>query len=197
MNQSTTVNKTEEAFNVSQQSAGKLGIWIFLAGEIILFGGFIGSFLLYRFASDDWLTGAALTSVGLGSFNTLVLLTSSLTMVLALKAADDEDGAAATRWMGFTIALGFLFLGVKGFEWAGKFQHHITPASGRFWSFYFTMTGLHALHLLAGLVINGVMLIGLLRGRVALLKGRIEVAGLYWHFVDLVWIFLFPLFYLG
>jgi heme/copper-type cytochrome/quinol oxidase subunit 3 len=197
MNQSHALSEDARTYLGETGSPGKLGIWLFLSGEIILFGGLIGSFLLYRLASPDWMEAAALTSVAIGSFNTLVLLTSSFTMVMALKTADMGDRARTWKWLLWTVLLGVLFLVVKGFEWSGKFQHHITPGSGRFWSFYFTMTGLHALHLLGGVVLNALFMFQAMRGTLVRMSQRIEVAGLYWHFVDIVWVFLFPLFYLG
>jgi len=178
-------------------TGGKLGIWLFLSGEIVLFGGLIGSFLLYRFDDPTWIEAAAQTSVGLGSLNTLVLLTSSFSMVMAFKAADHRNPRAAIRWLACTVVLGLLFTAIKGFEWSGKFHHGINPSTGRFWSFYFTMTGLHALHLLVGVLVNAILAIQMARNKLARAAARIEVGGLYWHFVDVVWIFLFPLFYLG
>jgi len=185
------------AFSVPREAAGKLGIWLFLSGEIILFGGLIGTFILYRLASPDWAESAKETSVLIGTLNTLVLLTSSLTMVMAHKASTSSEPERMKLWLAWTILLGIVFLCVKSFEWNLKFQHHLSPASGRFWAFYFTMTGLHALHLLAGVVVNSLLALAVLRRRVALAARRVEPAGLYWHFVDVVWIFLFPLFYLG
>jgi len=179
------------------KASGKLGIWLFLSGETILFGGLIGTFLLYRLSDPTWREAAEHTSVAIGTFNTLVLLTSSYTMVMAYKAADTLGVAKSRLWLVLTVAFGLLFMCVKGYEWGLKFEHGITPASGRFWSFYFTMTGLHALHLFAGVVINAVLALEAFRGTMPAPARRIEVAGLYWHFVDLVWVFLFPLFYLG
>jgi len=179
------------------KASGKLGIWLFLSGETVLFGGLIGAFLFYRLSDPSWREAAEHTSVAIGSFNTLVLLTSSYTMVMAYKAADLAGVAKSRIWLVLTVLLGLVFLGVKAFEWTTKIEHGITPATGRFWSFYFTMTGLHAVHLFAGVVINAVMAIEAFRGTLPAPARRLEVAGLYWHFVDLVWVFLFPLFYLG
>ena len=118
-------------------------------------------------------------------------------LALALATAGRNHGSAA-RWLLLTtIILGLVFLVIKGFEWNGKIAHGITPASGGFWSFYFLMTGLHALHVLAGGVINGILLLLACTGRRRLPVNRLEAAGLYWHFVDVVWIFLFPLLYLA
>jgi len=178
---------------------GRLGLWIFLAGEIMIFGGLISCFLLYRIAQGGWVADAAHVDWQVGTINTLVLLTSSLTMILALASARKDDRAAVTRYLGLTIALGLLFLIVKGYEYHGHFKEGYTPVSGMFWSFYYTMTGLHALHVTGGIVVNLVLLIMALRGTLWAQHAayRLEFAGLYWHFVDVVWIVLFPLLYLS
>jgi len=140
---------------------------------------------------------AAHLSVPIGTINTFVLLTSSLTMVLAFAAAEKGDQKGMRTWLLLTVLLGLAFLIIKGFEWGSKIGAGFTPMAGSFWSFYYTMTGLHALHVLGGVVVNSILflsaLMGLLRGR----EHRVELAGLYWHFVDVVWIFLFPLLYLS
>jgi heme/copper-type cytochrome/quinol oxidase subunit 3 len=176
---------------------GKMGVWWFLASEIVLFGGLIGAFVMSRLGSGGWSEMAAHLNVPIGTINTFVLLTSSLTMVLAFAAADKGDQKGIRTWLLLTVLLGLAFLIIKGFEWGSKIGAGFTPMAGNFWSFYYTMTGLHALHVLAGVVINLLLflsaLMGLLRGR----EHRVELAGLYWHFVDVVWIFLFPLLYLS
>jgi len=174
-----------------------MGMWWFLASEIVLFGGLIGVYVMARLGGGGWAGMAAHLSVRIGTLNTLVLLTSSLTMVLAFAAAETGDRRGTGVWLLFTVLLGLAFLIIKGFEWANEIGAGFTPAAGGFWSFYYTMTGLHALHVLAGVVVNGHLLfsaaMGLLRSR----EHRVELAGLYWHFVDIVWIFLFPLLYLS
>jgi heme/copper-type cytochrome/quinol oxidase subunit 3 len=176
---------------------GKMGLWWFLASEIVLFGGLIGAYIMSRLGSGGWSEMAAHLSVPIGTINTFVLLTSSLTMVLAFAAADKGDQKGIRTWLLLTVLLGLAFLIIKGFEWGSEIGAGFTPMAGSFWSFYYTMTGLHALHVLAGVVINLLLflsaLMGLLRGR----EHRVELAGLYWHFVDIVWIFLFPLLYLS
>lgn len=196
MSQARSTSETLHDLHAEPGAPGRLGIWFFLSGEIILFGGLIGTFVLYRLANPDWREAAAHTNVVIGTLNTLVLLTSSLTMVMAFKAADLHGTKAARLWLALTVAAGLVFLGVKGIEWTEKFTHGINPATGRFWSFYFLMTGLHALHLLAGVVVNAIVWLQAVRRPAARLADRIEVVGLYWHFVDIVWVFLFPLFYL-
>lgn len=176
---------------------GKVGVWWFLASEIVLFGGLIGTYLMSRLGGIGWSEMAAHLSIPIGTFNTLVLLTSSLTMVLAFQAAEKGDQKGMRTWLLLTVLLGFLFLIIKGFEWGGEIRAGFPPTAGGFWSFYYAMTGLHALHVLGGVVVNFILflsaLMGLLRGR----EHRVELAGLYWHFVDIVWIFLFPLLYLS
>ena len=191
-------------------TSGKLGIWLFLASEVMLFGALFSSYVLLRVGSLDetWPTGAeAGLNVPIGTFNTLVLITSSITMVMSWASLKMGNPAAFKRYLGGTVALGLTFLVVKGFEYAGKFGHHIYPSTGwpeatdpsTFYALYFTLTGLHGLHVLLGIIAN----VWLLTRGFRLWKtdpdryaGRIEISGLYWHFVDLVWIFLFPVLYL-
>ena len=176
---------------------GKLGLWWFLASEIITFGGLIGSYIVLRLAHPEWAAAAQHLSVVIATVNTAVLLTSSLTMVLAFAAVDHTDDHAIRTWLGCTVALGLVFLLIKALEWSGKLSAGIVPGVSGFWSFYYAMTGLHALHVLAGIVVNAVLLGVALRGHLRPLAHRVKLAGLYWHFVDLVWIFLFPLLYLS
>ena len=177
----------------------KLGIWLFLASEVMLFGSLFASYVLLRVGAASWPDQSAVLSVPLASLNTIILIASSVTMVLALAAARSGTVAAYRLYMGLTLLGGALFLVVKAFEYGDKFAHGLLPATNNFLGLYFTMTGLHAVHVIAGMVVNvylwgpGVRLWHRDRPRFA---NRIEVAGLYWHFVDLVWIFLFPVLYL-
>ncbi len=191
-------------------TSGKLGIWLFLASEVMLFGSLFSSYVLLRVGSppEFWPSGVeAGLSVPIGTFNTLVLIGSSVTMVMSWASLKMGNLGAFRRYLGATIGLGSLFLVVKGFEYSSKFGHGIFPAVGwpefsdpsMFYGLYFTFTGLHALHVLLGVLAN----LWLLIWGVAMWKteperfaGRIEISGLYWHFVDLVWIFLFPVLYL-
>jgi heme/copper-type cytochrome/quinol oxidase subunit 3 len=173
--------------------AGKVGVWWFLASEIMLFGGLIASFIVFRLGSAGWSGDAAHLSLTIGAINTLVLLTSSMTVVQAFAAAERGHTGALQLFLGLTVLGGLLFLGFKAVEYTTEIRAGFTPASGIFWSFYYTMTGLHALHVLAGVVINAIMFVAVrIRN-----PRRVELAGLYWHFVDIVWIFLFPLLYLS
>jgi len=173
----------------------KVGIWWFLASEIMMFGGFIASFVVFRLGATGWAEAARHLNVTIGIVNTLILLTSSLTIVLALAATERGDEAALRRFLGLTILLGCAFLGFKAVEYTGELRAGYAPWTGTFWSFYYAMTGLHALHVLGGIVVNVVLLVTTEWRR--LRPHRIEIAGLYWHFVDIVWIFLFPLLYLA
>ncbi len=173
---------------------GKVGVWWFLASEIMVFGGLISTYVVARLGSAGWSAEAHHLSVPLASVNTLVLLTSSLTMVVAFAATKEGDRGRVRTFLFLTILLGLTFLGIKAYEYASKVAAGFTPAAGQFWSFYYTMTGLHGLHVLAGVIVN-LSLFVMARGGLRNAQ-RVEFAGLYWHFVDVVWIFLFPLLYL-
>jgi heme/copper-type cytochrome/quinol oxidase subunit 3 len=177
---------------------GKVGVWWFLASEIMVFGGLIACYVLFRLASGGWTEEASHVSTPIGSINTLVLLTSSLTMVEAFAAVEDRDHKRVRIFLFLTVLLGLTFLGIKAYEYSTEVGKGFTPLAGLFWSFYYTMTGLHALHVLAGVIANLALLIMALGGHLwSKVQHRVELAGLYWHFVDIVWIFLFPLLYLS
>ncbi|MDP6461197.1 MAG: cytochrome c oxidase subunit 3 [Gemmatimonadota bacterium] len=173
---------------------GRLAVWWVIASEIVIFGGLIASYVMYRLAHDAWTAQAAHTNTWIGAFNTFVLLTSSLFAVLAHKAADAGDGKKAARMLVLTAAGGVLFLVVKSIEWTIEITHGYTLLSNTFWSFYYTAAGLHALHVLAGVIIMLFVAADAAKGREL---PRVEYTGLYWHFVDIVWIFLFPLLYIA
>lgn len=178
---------------------GKLGVWLFLASEVMLFGALFSSYTLLRTSAPSWEHGAAILNVPLATCNTLVLIASSVTMVLSWVSLQ-MNRLDRYRWfLGLTILCGVVFLIAKGFEYRAKFDHHLFPSTSTFLALYFTMTGLHALHVVGGLIVN-VYLWGpgskLWRTQPAQFTNRVEAAGLYWHFVDLVWIFLFPTLYL-
>jgi heme/copper-type cytochrome/quinol oxidase subunit 3 len=160
----------------------------------MVFGGLIACYIVARLGGPGWHAESAHLSVPIATLNTLILLTSSMTMVQAFGAADRGDRVGARRNLLFTVLLGLGFLGVKAYEYTGKVMAGLVPASGLFWSFYYTMTGLHGLHVLAGIVVNFSLYV---LARRQLNPQRLEFAGLYWHFVDVVWIFLFPLLYLA
>ena len=174
---------------------GRLAVWWVIASEIVIFGGLLGSYIMFRLSHDAFAEQAAHTNTWIGAVNTLVLLTSSLFAVLGHKAADAGDGPKAARFLYLTAGGGLLFAGIKFlYEWPSEIHHGYTIASSTFWSFYYTAAGIHAAHVIAGVVI---MLIIAPRAKRNLDLHRVELIGLYWHFVDVVWIFLFPLLYIA
>jgi len=174
---------------------GKVGVWWFLASEIMLFGGLIVSYIVFRVGGGGWAEDRAHTNLLIGAINTLVLLTSSMTMVQAFATGERGDPRGLRIYLGLTIFLGLAFLGLKAYEYTSEIRAGFTPGIGIFWSFYYTMTGLHALHVLAGIVVNAALLVMARKGLER--HHRVELGGLYWHFVDIVWIFLFPLLYMS
>jgi cytochrome c oxidase subunit 3 len=193
-----------------QHEAATLGMWVFLATEVLFFGGLFTAYMLYRVWYPETFGAASRTlDITLGAVNTMVLITSSLTMALAVHAAATDERRRLMLFLVLTMALGMAFLGIKGIEYYQKFEEHHIPGFGfhfegtaperanLFFSLYFAMTGLHALHMIIGLAVMMVMLFMAWRGRFsARWHTPIEISGLYWHFVDIIWIFLFPLLYL-
>jgi cytochrome c oxidase subunit 3 len=194
-----------------QHEAASLGMWVFLVTEVMFFGGLFTVYVVYR-ALFPTVFGHASNhlDVFLGTLNTAVLITSSLTMALAVRAAQvGARGGTIARWLGATAALGATFLSIKGYEYAHKYLEGMLPGptftyagpdahqTELFLSLYFTMTGVHALHMVIGLGLLAWLVVGARRGRFgAAYHTPVELVGLYWHFVDVVWIFLFPLLYL-
>ena len=177
----------------------KLGIWLFLASEVMLFGGLFSAYILLRVNAANWPFGADILSVPIGTFNTIVLISSSVTMVMCYAALKLDDLSAYKKYMGITIGLSLLFLSVKAFEYYEHLAFGEVPATSTFLAIYFTLTGLHGLHIIGGVVVNGYFLgpgSAMWTTNKQQFINRIEAAGLYWHFVDLVWIFLFPVLYL-
>jgi len=174
---------------------GKVAVWWFLASEIMVFGGLIATYIVFRLGGSGWAEASHHLNVTLATVNTLVLLTSSYTVVQAFVAAERRDARAVRGHLALTILGGFIFLGLKAVEYTTEIRAGFTPGTGIFWSFYYMMTGLHALHVIGGIVVNGAVLAT--EGVSVRHPHRVELAGLYWHFVDVVWIFLFPLLYLA
>lgn len=183
-----------EARSATGVPTGRLGIWWFLASETVIFGGLIVTYILFHLRHPEWGEEARHTITAAGALNTFVLLTSSLTMVLAHAAIGRGKRHHADLYLSATRILGGVFLIVKAFEYGREITEGRTPVSGLFWSFYYTMTGLHALHVLGGIVAMSIIGAWL---RVGKNVHRVEYVGMYWHFVDVVWIFLFPLLYLA
>jgi cytochrome c oxidase subunit III len=177
----------------------KLGIWLFLASEVMLFGSLFSSYVLIRTGADIWPDQSSILSVPLAFLNTVILISSSVTMVLAWAALKGNNLGRFRLFMALTLLGGALFMVVKAFEYGDKFSHHLYPSTSNFLGLYFTLTGLHAIHVLGGMVVNAYLLgpgTRMWRTEPERFTNRVEVAGVYWHFVDLVWIFLFPVLYL-
>ena len=187
----------------------KLGMWLFLFTEMMLFGGLFLLYSAYRSQHPlEFHAASEELNVVIGVFNTLVLLTSSCTLALSLSAVDKGNTRRAQRLLTATLLLGALFLADKGYEWSIEIGRGIYPNGPQllkrgpgeilFFGLYFTMTGLHGVHVLAGMALLSFALIQLRRGRIRQGdSGFLENAGLYWHLVDVIWIFLLPLFYLA
>jgi heme/copper-type cytochrome/quinol oxidase subunit 3 len=173
---------------------GRLAVWWVLASEVVIFGGLLGSYLMFRLGHPEWADAAVHTNTWIGAFNTLVLLSSSFTAVLGHQAAERGDGKTAAKFLGLTILGAFTFIGVKSYEWTTEIMHGYTITANGFWAFYYTAAGLHALHVIAGAIIMGIVAFDAWFGREL---QRVELIGIYWHFVDVVWIFLFPLLYIA
>ena len=180
----------------------KLGIWIFLASEIMLFGGLFSAYIFLRLAAPpgDFERWAAELSVPLATVNTLVLISSSVSMVMAWASLKLKDFPKYKMYMGITLLCSLIFLVIKYFEYTSKFSHHIYPSSSTFMAIYFTLTGLHGIHIIGGMIVMIYFWLPIgtkmWDSQPELFTNRVEVLGLYWHFVDLVWIFLFPVLYL-
>lgn len=190
---SAHAHDTEERRSTSVPT-GRVALWWFLASEIAIFGGAVVCYLLLRMHHPEWSAEAAHTVTAAGAINTAVLLTSSLSAVLAHNAAMRGDGARAGRLLFATVGGGLIFLAVKAYEYSHEIGAGLVPSHSLFWAFYFLMTGLHALHVTGGMVAMAIVGRGASRGEHL---GRVELVALYWHFVDVVWIFLFPLLYLS
>jgi len=174
---------------------GRLAVWWLLVSEIVIFGGLLVAYILNRQAhSAEWSAQAAVTDWRIGAFNTFVLLTSSLSAVMAHQAAEKGDGKKAARLLYLTCLGGLVFLIVKSFEWTTEISHGYTIMSHTFWSYYYTLAGLHAFHVIAGMLV--MLWVAGTASRNQELH-RVENVGIYWHFVDIVWIFLFPLLYIA
>ncbi len=180
--------------SVTGMSTGKLAVWWVIASEIVIFGGVLASYIMHRIGHPEWAEQAAYTNTWAGALNTLILLSSSLSAVLAHQAAERGEGKKAARLLYLTVlgAVGFLI--VKSFEWSHEIHLGFVLQSGGFWSFYYLAAGIHAVHVIAGAIL--MLWIASYAKRNEELQ-RVELIGLYWHFVDLVWIFLFPLLYIA
>jgi len=195
-----------------QRDASTLGMWIFLITEVMFFGGMFLAYSIYRTKFPEVFAVASTSlNVIIGAANTVVLLCSSFTMVMAVRASMLGKRKAIVFWLIFTLIFGLTFLGVKAYEWNEKFELHHVPgmanfhlngveqqgAAQIFFALYFCMTGLHALHMVVGVGILSWLVWASHKGKFTVdYMTPVDISGLYWHFVDIVWIFLFPLLYL-
>lgn len=199
-----------------QREAVGLGMWAFLITEVMFFGGLIAGYTIYRNAYPEaFMEGSHHLDMLLGGVNTAVLICSGFMMALAVHSAQTGRRNALVVFLILTILFGLVFLGIKVVEYSDKYQHHLIPVRGffhlehpiyegvdpnkvqLFFGFYFAMTGMHALHMIIGIGILIVLVVQAWRGRFSSeYNTPIDITGLYWHFVDIVWIFLFPLLYL-
>ena len=178
----------------------KLGIWLFLGSEVMLFGGLFSAYIMLRLSDPNWASyGQYKLNVPLATLNTTVLITSSITMVMSWVSLKLNDIKKFKLYMGLTLLCSFGFLVIKYIEYSSKFEGGYYPSTNNFYAVYFVLTGLHLLHVVGGIIVNGYFYgpgIKMWSSEPERFTNRIEVAGLYWHFVDLVWIFLFPALYL-
>jgi cytochrome c oxidase subunit III len=178
---------------------GKLGIWLFLASEVMLFGALFSTLILLRTSAPSWPRGSEVLNVALATLNTFVLIASSVTVILAWANLRLGNLKKGKLYLLLTLLCGFGFLIIKSIEYGTKFSHHLYPSTHNFYATYYVMTGLHGLHVIGGMVVFAYLLLTADKWYAAKrdqFTNRVEVTGLYWHFVDLVWIFLFPILYL-
>jgi len=175
---------------------GRLAVWWVIASEIVIFGGLLASYLMHRLGHPEFGTAeyAGATATYIGAFNTLVLLSSSYSAVKAHQAAEAGNGPLAAQRLLYTAGGGLVFVLVKSYEWYTEISHGYTITKNAFWSFYYVAAGIHASHVIGGMII---MLILYPAVKANKELQRVELIGNYWHFVDLVWIFLFPLLYIA
>jgi cytochrome c oxidase subunit 3 len=193
-----------------QHETVTLGMWSFLVSEVMFFGGLLAAYVVYRFRyPESFAGGSHELDIRLGTLNTAVLICSSLTMALAVRGAQLGQRRSTSGWIAATMLLAAVFLGVKFMEYSHKFHAGLVPGPGFvhrggelahteiFYCVYFATTGMHALHMIIGMGVMAVVIRRVLAGRYSAENyGGVEILGLYWHFVDVVWIFLFPLLYL-
>lgn len=193
-----------------QRTSAEMGMWLFLITEVLFFGGLFMAYTLYRWKFPQAFADASMhLDLVMGGLNTFVLLTSSLTMALAVNSAETGQQKQLKLFLVLTMLLGSVFLGVKVIEYSDKFHHHLIPGphfqfphgdalhAQLFFFLYFAMTGLHAIHMIIGIGILFVLYLMARKGRFSsAYYNPVHVSGLYWHFVDIVWIFLYPLLYL-
>jgi cytochrome c oxidase subunit III len=192
-----------------QREAVTLGMWAFLATEVLFFGALVAAYFNYRiWFGAEFVAAARMTKIVLGTINTAVLLTSSACMAMAVSTFEAGSRRAPVLWLVATAALGVAFVGIKGLEYSLEYREHLVPAlnfdlarhggvAEVFFVFYFCATGLHALHLLIGIALVSWLAFSIGSDRIDRTGSTTRLIGLYWHFIDIVWVFLFPLIYLA
>ncbi len=176
---------------------GKFAIWLFLATEVMFFTGLIGTYLVIRLGAPKWPDPSERLAVDITALNTFILIVSSWTVVRAVQAIQKGDQGGLIRWLGISILIGATFVGVQVYEYFQLVAHGATPNQDLFWSTFYAMTGFHGLHVVVGVIWLICLWFGALRGSYSAEDYvKIELGGLYWHFVDLVWVLLFTLVYL-
>lgn len=193
-----------------QKDTATFGMWLFMVQEVMFFAALFGAYAVYRYLYPEaFALGSAQLDIKLGAINTIILLLSSFTIVLAVRSAEMGKRGGTMLWLVGTMVFGGAFLVIKYFEYAAKFDHHLVPGAHFmfdhalanqveiFFGFYFAMTGMHAIHMIVGFGVALWVLKLVANGKVRPKRyALVENFGLYWHFVDIVWIFLFPLLYL-
>lgn len=203
MSEATAHALPHESHEASEHTLLKFGMWLFLASEVMFFGGFFSSYMIVRLSGSENVAAwqeELKPNRPLAALNTLVLIVSSLTMALAVSAARRSIRNKTILFLGLTSLCGVIFMVVKFFEYGAKIAHNHLPSSNVLYAFYYMMTGFHGLHVVGGLIALWILM-ALVAKKPAEYTGEqnygnIEIMGLYWHFVDIVWIFLFPLMYL-
>ena len=176
---------------------GKFAIWLFLGTEVMFFTGLIGTYLVLRTGAPSWPNPAERLAVGITAFNTFVLIVSSWTVVRSLNAIQHGDKQGLKKWLGISILLGASFVSIQVYEYFQLIADDMTPNQDLFWSTFYAMTGFHGLHVVVGVIWLTCLWVGAMREQFDEHNYvRVELGGLYWHFVDLVWVLLFTLVYL-
>lgn len=184
---------------LTPESWGKLGMWVFLVGDAMSFGGLIVGYGILRYASPDWPVPSKVLGINLTAFMTFLLICSSVTMVLSLSAINRGDMRGLRKFLLLTILGGLIFLGCQAYEWTHLITEKLPEVGLSFTTHlfattFFILTGFHGMHVTGGVIYNSCVLVACLRGRYG--PKHVEIAGLYWHFVDLVWILIFTFVYL-
>lgn len=193
MSSQTHSQDYSEALPALNISVGKMGMWVFLVSEIMFFTGLIGSYIVLRLGSQGWPEPSSMLNTRLLGFNTFVLLSSSLTMVLAHHAIVEGRRGDCVRNLLLTALLGGAFLAIKGFDYVHMWHEGFTLSTSLFGSCYYLLTGFHALHVLSGIILLLVLAKSVSGPLWQELAVRVESSGLYWHFIDMVWVVLFTI----